>query len=51
MKQGKNKSEVEKGGFKVAKVNLPLWDRRLKKFSRGERRLVRGRTSCAAEEK
>jgi hypothetical protein len=27
MKQGKNISEDERGGFKVAKVNLPLSDR------------------------
>jgi hypothetical protein len=36
MKQGKNKSEVEKGGFKVAKVNLPLSDRRLRIFLEGK---------------
>jgi hypothetical protein len=28
MKQGKNISEDERGGFKVAKVNLPLSDGR-----------------------
>jgi hypothetical protein len=43
MKQEKYVSEDERGGVKVAKVNLPL--------SWGERRLVRGRTSCAGEEK
>jgi hypothetical protein len=43
MKQDKNISGDERRGFKVAKVNLPL--------SWGERRLVRGRTSCAGEEK
>jgi hypothetical protein len=42
-KKEKYISEDERGGVKVAKVNLPL--------SRGERRLVRGRTSCASEEK
>jgi hypothetical protein len=30
MKQGKNISGDEKGGFKVAKVNLPLPDERLR---------------------
>jgi hypothetical protein len=45
MKKGKYISEDERGGFKVAKVNLPLSDGRLRLFSRGERRLVRGRTS------
>jgi hypothetical protein len=35
----------------LAKVNLPLLDARLRLFSWGERRLVRGRTSCAGEEK
>jgi hypothetical protein len=50
MKQGKNISGDERGGFKVAKVNLPLSDRRLRLFSR-EKRLVRGRTSYAGEEK
>jgi hypothetical protein len=49
MKQGKNISEVERGGFKVAKVNLPLPDGRLRLFLEGK--LVRGRTSCAGEEK
>jgi hypothetical protein len=34
----------------VAKVNLPLSDGRLR-LSWGERRLVRGRTSCVGEEK
>jgi hypothetical protein len=43
MKKGKYISEDERGGFKVAKVNLPV--------SWGERRSVRGRTSCAGEEK
>jgi hypothetical protein len=43
MKKEKYISEDERGGVKVAKVNLPL--------SRGERRLVRGRTSCVGEEK
>jgi hypothetical protein len=30
MKQGKNISGDERGGFKVAKVNLPLPDERLR---------------------
>jgi hypothetical protein len=33
MKQGKYVSGDERGGFKVAKVNLPLSDRRLRLFS------------------
>jgi hypothetical protein len=51
MKQGKYISGEVRGGFKVDKVNLPLLDVRLRLFSRGERGLVRGRTSCAGEEK
>jgi hypothetical protein len=51
MKQGKYISGDERGGFKVAKVNLPLPDGRLRLFLGGERRLVRGRNSCAVEEK
>jgi hypothetical protein len=43
LKKEKYKSEDDRGGVKVAKVNLPL--------SWGERRSVRGRTSCADEEK
>jgi hypothetical protein len=35
----------------VAKVNLPPSEGRLRLFSWGEERLVRGRTSCAGEEK
>jgi hypothetical protein len=37
MKQGKYISEDERGGFKVAKVNLPLSDRRLGLFLRGKK--------------
>jgi hypothetical protein len=33
MKKGKYISEDERGGFKVAKVNLPLPDGRLRLFS------------------
>jgi hypothetical protein len=44
-----NLNEDERGGFKVAKVKLPLSEGRVKTFSWGERRLVRGRTSCAGE--
>jgi hypothetical protein len=33
MKQSKNISGDERGGFKVAKVNLPLSDGRLRLFS------------------
>jgi hypothetical protein len=44
-------NEDERGGFKVAKVKLPLSEGRVKTFSWGEERLVRGRTSCAGEEK
>jgi hypothetical protein len=51
MKQDKNISEDERGGFKVAKVNLPLLDGRLRLFLEGKERLVRERTSCAGEEK
>jgi hypothetical protein len=51
MKQGKYISGDERGGFKVAKVNLPLPDGRLDFFFLGKRRSVRGRTSCASEEK
>jgi hypothetical protein len=50
LKKGKYISEDERGGFKVAKVNFPLSDGRLRLFL-GERRLVRGRTSCADKEK
>jgi hypothetical protein len=50
MKKAKYISEDERGGFKVAKVNLPLSEGRLRLFLRGKR-LFRGRTSCAAEEK
>jgi hypothetical protein len=32
MKGSKNISEDERGGFKVAKANLPLSDRRLRLF-------------------
>jgi hypothetical protein len=51
MKKSKYISEEERGGFKVAKVNLPLLDGRLRLFLDGKRRLVRGRTCCAGEEK
>jgi hypothetical protein len=43
MKKEKYISGDERGGFKLAKINLPL--------SWGERRFVRRRTSCAGEEK
>jgi hypothetical protein len=36
MKQGKYISGDERGGFKVAKVNLPLLDRRLRFFLEGK---------------
>jgi hypothetical protein len=36
MKQGKYISGDERGGFKVAKVNLPLPDRRLRLFIEGK---------------
>jgi hypothetical protein len=36
MKQGKYISEDERGGFKVAKVNLPLPDRRLRLLLEGK---------------
>jgi hypothetical protein len=36
MNQGKNISEVEKGGFKVAKVNFPLSDGKLRLFLEGK---------------
>jgi hypothetical protein len=36
MKQGKYISGDERGGFKVAKVNLPLPDRRLRLFLEGK---------------
>jgi hypothetical protein len=36
MKQGKYVSGDERGGFKVAKVNLPLSDRRLRLFLEGK---------------
>jgi hypothetical protein len=36
MKKGKYISEDERGGFKVAKVNLPLSDRRLRLFIKGK---------------
>jgi hypothetical protein len=36
MKQGKYISGDERGGFKVAKVNLPLPDARLKLFIQGK---------------
>jgi hypothetical protein len=37
MKRGKYISGDERGGFKVAKVNLPLPDRRLRLFLRGRK--------------
>jgi hypothetical protein len=37
MKQGKYISGDERGGFKVAKVNLPLPDGRLRLFLRGQK--------------
>jgi hypothetical protein len=36
MKQGKYISGDERGGFKVAKVNLPLMDARLRLFIEGK---------------
>jgi hypothetical protein len=36
MKQGKNISGDERGGFKVAKVNLPLPNERLRLFLEGK---------------
>jgi hypothetical protein len=36
MKKSKYISEDERGGFKVAKVNLPLSDRRLRLFLEGK---------------
>jgi hypothetical protein len=36
MKQGKYISGDERGGFKVAKVNLPLSDARLRLFIQGK---------------
>jgi hypothetical protein len=36
MKWSKNISKDERGGFKVAKVNLPLPDRRLRLFLEGK---------------
>jgi hypothetical protein len=51
LKQGKYISGDERGGFHVAKVNLPLPDPRLildSSFKRG--RLVGGRTPCAGKE-
>jgi hypothetical protein len=36
MKQGKNISGDERGGFKVSKVNFPLSDGRLGLFLRGK---------------
>jgi hypothetical protein len=40
MKQGKYKSGDDKGGFKVAKVNLPLPDARLRLFIQGKEELL-----------
>jgi hypothetical protein len=37
MKKGKYISEDERGGFKVAKVNLPLSDGRLRLFLEGKK--------------
>jgi hypothetical protein len=37
MKQGKNTSGDERGGFKVAKVKLPLSDGRLRLFLEGKK--------------
>jgi hypothetical protein len=37
IKQGKYISGEERGGFKVAKVNLPLSDGRLRLFLRGKK--------------
>jgi hypothetical protein len=37
LKKGKYISEDERGGFKVAKVNFPLSDGRLRLFLRGKK--------------
>jgi hypothetical protein len=37
IKQGKYTSEDERGGFKVAKVNLPLSEGRLRLFLEGKK--------------
>jgi hypothetical protein len=37
MKKGKYISEDKRGGFKVAKVNLPLSERRIRLFLRGRK--------------
>jgi hypothetical protein len=37
MKEGKYISGDERGGFKVAKVNFPVSDRRLRLFLRGKK--------------
>jgi hypothetical protein len=50
LKQGKYISGDERGGFNVAKVNLPLSDPRLRLFIQGGGRLVGGRTPCAGKE-
>jgi hypothetical protein len=51
MKQGKYISGDERGGFRVAKVNLPPSGCKTKNFYSREGRLVRVRTPCAGKEK
>jgi hypothetical protein len=51
LKQCKYISGDERGGFHVAKVNLPLSDARLRLFHSREGRLVGRGTPCPGEEK
>jgi hypothetical protein len=50
LKQGKYISGYERGGFHVAKVNLPLPDPRLRLFDWREGRLVGGGNPCPGKE-
>jgi hypothetical protein len=51
MKQGKYISGDERGGFKVAKVNLPLPDVRLRLFLEWKEDWLEEGLSCTGEEK
>jgi hypothetical protein len=50
LKQGKYISGDERGGFHVAKVNLPPFGSKTKTLHSREGRLVGGRTPCAGKE-
>jgi hypothetical protein len=51
LRQGKYISGDERGGFRLATVNLPLPDARLRLFIQGREELVGRGTPCPGEEK